>query len=95
MMQAAPGPTLHPALERPGSEDGFCSGEAYRRRFAETSRADRFGGSMLRAQRHICGFFNTLDDQYRVLLPFIKEGFERGEKAVHIIDPKRREEPIP
>src|SRR5206468_5889461 len=29
-----------------------------------------------------------------LLLPFIKEGFERGEKAVHIIDPRRREEHV-
>jgi hypothetical protein len=27
-----------------------------------------------------------------VLLPFIKEGFERGEKAFHIVDPKLRAE---
>lgn len=27
-----------------------------------------------------------------MLLPFIKEGFERGEKAFHIVDPKLREE---
>src|SRR5262245_33790482 len=52
----------------------------------------RPGGALLGAQRHICAFFNTHDDQYRVLLPFTKDGFERGEKAVHIIDPRRREE---
>jgi FixJ family two-component response regulator len=27
---------------------------------------------------HICGFFNGLDEQHRVLRSFIKEGFERG-----------------
>jgi len=27
-----------------------------------------------------------------LLLPFIKEGFERGEKAFHVIDPKRRDD---
>jgi hypothetical protein len=27
-----------------------------------------------------------------VLLPFIKEGFERGEKAFQIVDPQLREE---
>jgi hypothetical protein len=27
-----------------------------------------------------------------VLLPFIKEGFEGGENASHIVDPKRRAE---
>jgi hypothetical protein len=30
--------------------------------------------------------FNSADEEYRVLLPFIKEGFGRGEKAFHVID---------
>ena len=47
-------------------------------------------GSVLGASRHVCAFFRSRDDHYRTLLPFIKEGFERGEKAVHIVDPRRR-----
>jgi hypothetical protein len=61
---------------------------------SDANRPIRLAGSILGTQRHICAFFNTHDDQYRVLLPFIKEGFERGEKAVHIIDPRRREEHV-
>src|SRR5712675_1350917 len=52
----------------------------------------RFAGSVLGAQRHVCAFFHNPDEEYRVLLPFIKEGFERGEKAFHIVDPTLREE---
>jgi hypothetical protein len=52
----------------------------------------RFAGSTLGAQRHVCAFFHSADEEYRVLLPFIKEGVERGEKAFHIVDPKLREE---
>src|SRR5256886_17075420 len=52
----------------------------------------RFAGSVLGTQRHVCAFFHNPDEEYRVLLPFIKEGFERGEKAFHIVDPKLREE---
>jgi hypothetical protein len=33
--------------------------------------------------RHICAFFNSIDEQYRVLRPFIKDGFDRGDKAYH------------
>jgi hypothetical protein len=51
-----------------------------------------FAGSVLGAQRHVCAFFHSPDEEYRVLLPFIKEGFERGEKAFHIVDPKLRAE---
>jgi DNA-binding CsgD family transcriptional regulator len=50
----------------------------------------RLTGSMLGARPHICAFFNTPDDEYHVLLPFIKEGLVIGEKAVHTVDPRRR-----
>ena len=38
--------------------------------------------------RHICAFFNSLDAEHRVLRSFIKEGFDRGDKAFHIVDPE-------
>jgi hypothetical protein len=44
------------------------------------------------ANRHICAFFNGMDEHYRVLESFIKEGFDNGEKAFHLVDPKRRED---
>ncbi len=59
---------------------------------SESEQPIRFAASVLGAQRHVCAFFHSPDEEYRVLLPFIKEGFERGEKAFHIVDPKLREE---
>ena len=59
---------------------------------SESSQPIRFAGSVLDAKRHVCAFFHSPDEEYRVLLPFIKEGFERGEKAFHIVDPKLRTE---
>src|ERR1700732_1871434 len=47
---------------------------------------------VLGKQCHICAFFNGFDEQHRVLRSFIKEGFERGDKAFHIVDPKLRED---
>jgi hypothetical protein len=44
------------------------------------------------ARRHICGFFRTPEEEYQLLLPFIKEGIERGEKAFHVVDPKLRDD---
>src|SRR5450432_4811235 len=44
-------------------------------------------GSQLGDVRHVCAFFNSDDEEYRVLLPFIKDGFECGDKAVHVINP--------
>ena len=52
----------------------------------------RFAGSILGTRRHVCAFFHSADEEYHVLLPFIKDGFERGEKAFHIVDPKLRAE---
>ena len=44
-------------------------------------------GSRLDETRHVCAFFTSDEEEYRVLLPFIKEGFERGHKAVHVVNP--------
>jgi hypothetical protein len=42
--------------------------------------------------RHICAFFNGMEEHYRVLQSFIKDGFEKGDKAFHLVDPMRRED---
>jgi MEDS: MEthanogen/methylotroph, DcmR Sensory domain len=49
-------------------------------------------GSTLSQDRHICAFFNSMDEQHRVLRSFIKDGFDRGDRAFHLVDPERREE---
>src|ERR1700679_1870230 len=47
-------------------------------------------GSQLGEVRHVCAFFNSDEEEYRVLLPFIRDGFECGDKAVHVVSPDRR-----
>ena len=59
---------------------------------SESHRPIRFAGSVLGAQRHVCAFFRNPDEQYRILLPFIKEGFECSDRAFHVVDLKLREE---
>jgi hypothetical protein len=54
--------------------------------------AVHFAGTTLGNQRHICALFYTGEQEQRVLLPFIKEGLERGEKAFHIVDPDLRDQ---
>jgi hypothetical protein len=49
-----------------------------------------FAGSHLDEVRHVCAFFNSEDEEYRVLLPFIKDGIECGDKAVHVVNPGQR-----
>jgi hypothetical protein len=51
-----------------------------------------FAGSQLHETRHVCAFFNSDEEEYRVLLPFIKDGFQCGHKAVHVVNPEQREE---
>ena len=43
--------------------------------------------SLLGVQRHACAFFHSADEEYRTLLPFIKEGFDCGHHSFHIVDP--------
>ncbi len=47
-------------------------------------------GSLLDETRHVCAFFNSDDEEYRVLLPFIKDGFQCGHKAIHVVNPDQR-----
>jgi len=51
-----------------------------------------FAGSHLDETRHVCAFFNSEDEEYRVLLPFIKDGLQCGHKAIHIVNSGRRQE---
>ena len=50
----------------------------------------QLAGTTLGEHRHICAFFRTRDEEYGVLLPFVREGIDRGEKAFHIVDPALR-----
>lgn len=51
-----------------------------------------FAGGVLGRDRHVCAFFATRDEEYRVLMPFIAEGIARGDNAYHIVDPALRED---
>ena len=49
-------------------------------------------GSQLGEVRHVCAFFANDDEEYRVLLPFIREGLSRGDKTVNVVNPEAREQ---
>jgi hypothetical protein len=48
-------------------------------------------GVDLAGQNHVCAFFNTMEEEHRVLGSFYKGGFDRGEKATHIVESGKRE----
>jgi hypothetical protein len=50
----------------------------------------RLAGSVLRRSRHVCAFFHSKEEEYRVLMPFIKDGFDKGDRAFHVVDPTLR-----
>jgi hypothetical protein len=52
----------------------------------------QFAGGTLGRRRHICALFNGIEEQQRVLGSFVKDGFDRGDKAFHLVDPAQRED---
>lgn len=54
---------------------------------ADTPQRDtvRLAGRALRESRHVCAFFSSREERNKVLMPFFKEGFDRGEKLFHIV----------
>lgn len=53
-------------------------------------RKVRLAGSTVEPPCHACAFFRSEDEEQDVMLPFIQEGFEQGDKSFHIIDERRR-----
>lgn len=51
-------------------------------------REASLGGTTLEPYYHVCAFFGTREDEYRVLAPFYRETIEWGEKLLHVIDPR-------
>jgi len=51
-----------------------------------------FAGSMLGSYRHVCAFFSSPQEEYGTLLPFVRDGLERGERAFHVLASQYREE---
>lgn len=54
----------------------------------------RLAGSTIDRSCHACAFFHSRAEEEQVLLPFVKEGYERGEKSFHVVDASHRPERI-
>jgi hypothetical protein len=48
------------------------------------------GRTALERHRHVCVLYDSADEEYRVLRTFVRDGFARGDRAFHIIDPRQR-----
>jgi hypothetical protein len=51
-----------------------------------------FASSTLGKYRHVCAFFNSANEEYQTLLPFIRDGLQRGERAFHVLPSRYRDE---
>jgi hypothetical protein len=57
-----------------------------------TAQSPQFTGKTFNMGGHICAFFNTIDEQHRVLRPFIREGLDQRDKAIHLVDLGQRDD---
>jgi hypothetical protein len=57
-----------------------------------SAREVRLAGTTLGATRHVCAFFHSKSEEYRVLLPFVTEGFAHGDRAFHIVKEDHRDQ---
>ena len=51
----------------------------------DASSSIALAGSTLTGPHHVCAFFRDKEEMFRVLVPFIVEGLEKREKAIHIV----------
>jgi AcrR family transcriptional regulator len=56
-----------------------------------TLRNVRLAGEDLQDHRHVCALVDGPDDTYELLLPFIADGLENGDRAVHLVNPEARD----
>lgn len=53
--------------------------------------SERFGAVNLGEHRHVCAFFNSMDEEHRMLRTVYRDGFDRGEKSTHIVEAEHRD----
>jgi len=51
----------------------------------KSDRKINLAGTVIDGSRHFCAFFHNKDEELRTLLPFIREGLDAGEKAIHVV----------
>jgi hypothetical protein len=43
-------------------------------------------------RHHLCALFHDKDEEFRTLLPFVIDGLAAGEKAIHVVHPRNRDD---
>lgn len=55
-------------------------------------RSVTLAGSALRRRCHACAFFHDPEEEYRLLLPFVQEGYQQGDKIFQMLDSRHRDQ---
>lgn len=55
-------------------------------------KAVTLGQSEFRCPCHACAFFNSRDEEYELLLPFCKDGYQAGDRLFQVLDKDHRSE---
>src|SRR3977135_3311938 len=50
----------------------------------------RLARSQLNCRCHVCAFFHSREDEYKILIPFMKEGLDAGDRVVQFIGAEHR-----
>jgi MEDS: MEthanogen/methylotroph, DcmR Sensory domain len=59
---------------------------------AQQNHSVTLAWSALKRRCHACAFFHDREEEYRLLLPFVREGFEQRDKIFQIVDGRHRDE---
>lgn len=60
----------------------------------QNDRTVQLAGATIPCRCHVCGFFNSRDEEYAVYLPFMKQGLENGDRAMQIASARQNEEQL-
>jgi hypothetical protein len=61
---------------------------------SDCSKTVGLARSRLNCRCHVCAFFHSREDEYKILIPFMKEGLDAGDRAVQIVGADHRAEQI-
>ncbi len=50
--------------------------------------------TLIETRCHVCAFFQRPEEEYKISIPFLKEGVEMGDKVFEILNPARRPEHV-
>jgi hypothetical protein len=59
---------------------------------AESIKTVNLARATVNCRCHVCAFFHSREDEYNIMLPFMKEGIDAGDRAVYILDKHQRAE---